>query len=377
MHGIKQRLTAGAAALALAVTGTMTALGDGVLKGDVNGDGSVNMKDVSALQRKLNGWEIEINETNADLDGSGKLNMKDLSSLQRLVNGWKDDTDDPKPVDDSSQDDSSETDDSEEEESKVEPKIIGYKYKTIHYDEVTKDAVMNVKMQLDGIKLAVDSNATEPDSSHYNGNDKFLSIVQLQYNDWETFRSNVIFSTSTKSVKNATATDLKNAYLNGEIEFYCDFPGLNTSESAFDWFIDRYIPGFRKNYPNNKTTDAELESIIKNNWKKNGYSSWQEFAFDKWYANVSGSWITGRFYAGVWHKPYKKLVTFEYATIQRVGVIYDNDTTANITPVDTDYASEKAFLKKQGLTLNESDPEWVKYNSYEYHKPTSIDDLPY
>ena len=372
MHGIKQRLTAGAAALALAVTGTMTALGDGVLKGDVNGDGSVNMKDVAALQRKLNGWEIEINETNADLDGSGKLNMKDLASLQRLVNGWKDDTDDPKPGDDSSG-----TDDPEEEESKVEAKIIGYKYKTIHHDEVTKDAVMNVKMQLDGMKLACDSKSTLPDSSHYNGNDKFLSIIQLQYNDWETFRSNVIFSTSTKSVKNATATDLKNAYLNGEIEFYCDFPGLNTSKSTFDWFIDRFIPGFRKNYPNNKTTDAELESGIKNNWKKNGYSSWQEYAFDEWFANVATHWITGRFYAGVWHKPYKKLVTFEYATIQRVGVIYDNDTTANITPVDTDYASEKAFLKKQGLTLNESDPEWVKYNSYEYHKPTSIDDLPY
>ena len=377
MHGIKQRLTAGAAALALAVTGTMTALGDGVLKGDVNGDGSVNMKDVSALQRKLNGWEIEINETNADLDGSGKLNMKDLSSLQRLVNGWKDDTDDPKPVDDSSQDDSSETDDSEEEESKAEPKIIGYKYKTIHHDEVTKDAVMNVKMQLDGIKLACDYNNTLPDSSHYNGNDEFLSIVQLQYNDWETFRSKVVFSTSTKSVKNATATDLKNAYLNGEIEFYCDFPGLNTSKSAFDWFIDRYIPGFHKNYPNNKTTDAELESGIKNDWKKDGYSSWQEYAFHKWNIGVSTHWITGRFDVGVWHKPYKKLVTFEYATIQRVGVIYDNDTTANITPVDTDYTSEKAFLKKQGLTLNENDPEWVKYNSYEYHKPTSIDDLPY
>ena len=56
------------------------------LKGDVDGNGSVNMKDLTTLQRYVNGWNVTINEANADLDGNGSVNMKDVAALQKLIN---------------------------------------------------------------------------------------------------------------------------------------------------------------------------------------------------------------------------------------------------------------------------------------------------
>ena len=58
----------------------------GGLKGDVNNDGSVDMLDLTTLQRQINGWDVTINETNADLTGDGNIDMFDLTSLQRLIN---------------------------------------------------------------------------------------------------------------------------------------------------------------------------------------------------------------------------------------------------------------------------------------------------
>ena len=56
--------------------------------GDVNGDGSVNMKDLAALQRNVNGWGNEINLKNSDMNGDNTINMKDVAKLQRYLNGW-------------------------------------------------------------------------------------------------------------------------------------------------------------------------------------------------------------------------------------------------------------------------------------------------
>ena len=56
------------------------------LLGDVNADGDVNMKDITDLQRYVNGWDVVINEKNADLYEDGEINMKDITSLQRLIN---------------------------------------------------------------------------------------------------------------------------------------------------------------------------------------------------------------------------------------------------------------------------------------------------
>ena len=56
------------------------------LKGDVDGNGVINMKDLATLQRYVNGWDVTINEANSDLDNSGSINMKDVAALQRLIN---------------------------------------------------------------------------------------------------------------------------------------------------------------------------------------------------------------------------------------------------------------------------------------------------
>lgn len=58
----------------------------GVLKGDVDGNGVINMKDLTTLQRYVNGWDVTVNEANSDLDDSGSINMKDVAALQRLIN---------------------------------------------------------------------------------------------------------------------------------------------------------------------------------------------------------------------------------------------------------------------------------------------------
>ncbi len=58
--------------------------------GDVNFDGSINMKDVAYMQKYLNGDEyfrfmdLELGDTFKD----GTVNMKDVVRLQRNVNGW-------------------------------------------------------------------------------------------------------------------------------------------------------------------------------------------------------------------------------------------------------------------------------------------------
>ena len=57
-----------------------------IIPGDVNGDGKVGMKDITDLQRYVNGWNNPIIKEAADLDGDGKIGMKDITDLQRMVN---------------------------------------------------------------------------------------------------------------------------------------------------------------------------------------------------------------------------------------------------------------------------------------------------
>lgn len=56
--------------------------------GDMNGDGKVNGKDVTALSRHLAGWDVEINELAADVNGDGVVNGKDVTLLSRYLAGW-------------------------------------------------------------------------------------------------------------------------------------------------------------------------------------------------------------------------------------------------------------------------------------------------
>ena len=58
---------------------------DAVQKGDVNGDGKLNNRDLGLLQKYLNGAAMEMSAA-ADLDGNGKINNRDLGLLQKLLN---------------------------------------------------------------------------------------------------------------------------------------------------------------------------------------------------------------------------------------------------------------------------------------------------
>ena len=58
------------------------------LPGDVNDDGSINMKDIVLLQQYLNDWNITINESSADVTDDGSINMKDIVLLQQHLNDW-------------------------------------------------------------------------------------------------------------------------------------------------------------------------------------------------------------------------------------------------------------------------------------------------
>ena len=56
--------------------------------GDINDDGSVNNKDVTALFKYLSGWDIVINEEAADINGDGNKNNKDITLLFKYLSGW-------------------------------------------------------------------------------------------------------------------------------------------------------------------------------------------------------------------------------------------------------------------------------------------------
>ena len=59
---------------------------EAAVRGDVDGNGKVNNRDLGLLQKYLNGTAVDIAEAAADLDGNGKVNNRDLGLLQKLLN---------------------------------------------------------------------------------------------------------------------------------------------------------------------------------------------------------------------------------------------------------------------------------------------------
>ena len=59
-----------------------------VLFGDVTGDNSINMLDLTSLQRHINGWDVDCDEDAIDVDNNRSVDMNDLTTLQRRINGW-------------------------------------------------------------------------------------------------------------------------------------------------------------------------------------------------------------------------------------------------------------------------------------------------
>ena len=56
--------------------------------GDVNGDSTINMKDIVLLQQYLNGYDVYLDKNTADVNFDSKINMKDIVLLQQYLNGW-------------------------------------------------------------------------------------------------------------------------------------------------------------------------------------------------------------------------------------------------------------------------------------------------
>ncbi len=56
--------------------------------GDMNGDNTVNNKDISRMFQYLSGWDIEVNEKALDINGDGIVNNKDLTRLFQYMSGW-------------------------------------------------------------------------------------------------------------------------------------------------------------------------------------------------------------------------------------------------------------------------------------------------
>lgn len=65
---------------------TCGAVREVIIRGDANGDGKVNNRDLGVLQKYLNELETAIDTKAADMDGNGKVNNRDLGQLQQHLN---------------------------------------------------------------------------------------------------------------------------------------------------------------------------------------------------------------------------------------------------------------------------------------------------
>lgn len=58
--------------------------------GDIDGNGKVNMRDLTVLQRYYSGWNDQVVNTPVmDVNGDGKTNSRDVTTLQRHFAGWE------------------------------------------------------------------------------------------------------------------------------------------------------------------------------------------------------------------------------------------------------------------------------------------------
>ena len=60
--------------------------GAGFIKGDVNGDGAVNVSDVTALVNMILGT-LPKDEARADVNGDGVVNVSDVTALVNIILG--------------------------------------------------------------------------------------------------------------------------------------------------------------------------------------------------------------------------------------------------------------------------------------------------
>lgn len=57
--------------------------------GDIDNNGTINLKDVTQLQKYLAGWDVEVVTEYCDINADGEINLKDVTHLQKYLAGWE------------------------------------------------------------------------------------------------------------------------------------------------------------------------------------------------------------------------------------------------------------------------------------------------
>jgi hypothetical protein len=90
-YNVYQRLKAIDGEKAYQITSAATAVitvDSGSIPGDINGDGSLNNKDLTRLFQYLSDWDVEVDEAALDVNGDGAVNNKDLTRLFQYLSDW-------------------------------------------------------------------------------------------------------------------------------------------------------------------------------------------------------------------------------------------------------------------------------------------------
>jgi hypothetical protein len=67
---------------------TMTKVNENINYGDTDGNGEVDISDLSQLAQFIAGWSVEVDNAVADVDGNGAVDISDLSLLAQFIAGW-------------------------------------------------------------------------------------------------------------------------------------------------------------------------------------------------------------------------------------------------------------------------------------------------
>lgn len=59
------------------------------VRGDANGDGRLNLADVTLVMKYIAEWDVSLDTDLADVNGNGRIGIDDVSMMLKLIAGWK------------------------------------------------------------------------------------------------------------------------------------------------------------------------------------------------------------------------------------------------------------------------------------------------